>query len=236
MDHPSSLTIPLVVLPLGNVYRLLLSSANPTHSFRSFHCFIYLFFPAGATSSDFRWKLFDGLFFLNNANNPFSRHPLIHLSFINLSRLSVSLLVSPPKSLTNDTITTLLLFLLRCCQWWCTYSNYIWWTHMNFHDRFTYSFLQECLSLKHTPNHSNILWIWLSSLFSALSCYLFGWWFQKPFLSSSRRRICWIWLNIGNFHDDQDLKKKITVIPKTPESDIIGELTCDECFINWHTA
>jgi hypothetical protein len=34
----------------------------------------------------------------------------------------------------------LLLFLLRCCQWWCTYSNYIWWTHMNFHDRFTYSF------------------------------------------------------------------------------------------------
>lgn len=144
---------------------------------------------------------------------------------------SISFLISPPKSLTNDTTT--LLSLLRCCQWLCTYINYILCTHINFGYRFKHLFSRECLPQTHTPSHNNILWIWLISLLLALSCNRFWLMILKPFLSYSRRRMCWIWLIIGNFHDDQDFEK-ITIIPKTPESGVIGELTYEECIINWH--
>lgn len=104
------------------------------------------------------------------------------------------------------------------------YINYVLCTYINFGDRCKHSFSWECLPRNYTPSHNNILWIWLISLLSALSCNHCWLMILKTFLSYSCRRMCWIWLVIGNFHGDQDFKK-MTIVPKTPESGVIGELT-----------
>lgn len=107
MDHPSSLTIS-IVLPLRNVSRLLIIRHTASCSSTVLFIHFSLLEQLQVTSDE---SSLMGYFFFKQCRESLQQtpiHPSIHPS-------SISFSISLPKSLTNDTTT--LLSLLRCYQW-----------------------------------------------------------------------------------------------------------------------